>query len=209
MIKLSLMRLLPIVFGIITLLLVSCSEQDPNPIIKNNVEDVQPIKTISIERFDKAFQTLTGDFDTTKVRAFVNQYPSLSKDYLNRILRVQSPRMSQQENDHYLALFLKDTAINAILDTTINTFSDLAPVEHLLTKHLSLYKHYLPQQDIPHFMSYFSGMNYQNWLYGDTLLIGLDLFMGDDFPYPASIPQFIRAGYHSDCLLYTSDAADD
>ncbi|SFB81240.1 hypothetical protein SAMN05421747_101267 [Parapedobacter composti] len=149
---------------------------------------------VSIERFDKALDSLQPDNIIQKNREWLRHYGFFYVDYMKHMLEAGSPGDSVQ-----LAAVLKEVIATddykALKSSVYATFPDLAVQEAGLTDAFRHLKYYFPDIDVPRFIAFFSGFAVQTPIGQDYIGIGLDMFLGADAGfYPAlreSIPHYI------------------
>lgn len=90
---------------------------------------------------------------------------------------------------HYgLKVFLSHPDYRGVLDTVAVHFPEVAPIEKELGMPLRRWLAYFPEQPVPTIYYLVTGLN--NWgafTYHDDLAIGLDMFLGAEYPFYASV----------------------
>lgn len=178
---------------------------------------------ITVERFDKALDSLTPANILLKNREWLQHYGFFYADYMQYMLEVGNPLDSV-----YIADILKEiiaTPDFAALKASIyETYPDMDVQEAGLTDAFRHLKYYFPAIDIPRFIAFFSGFAVQTPIGADYIGIGLDMFLGADSKfYPAlrsSIPQYLSRRFTPENIvprvvesyvreeLYPQDALD-
>ncbi len=149
---------------------------------------------ISIERFDRALDSLHVDNIFQKNREWLDHYGFFYTDYMQHMLEAGNPMDSVR-----LATVLKQVIatddFKALKKSVYETFPDMEAQEAGLTDAFRHLKYYFPEIVIPHFIAFFSGFAVQTPIGEGYLGIGLDMFLGADSKfYPAlreSIPYYI------------------
>lgn len=173
------MKNLPLILLAVILSLSSCTCKKAKVI--PDVSKIQ-IEDIKIKRYDRALFGL----DTNNLGAGFKQinaeYPKFSNFFFNYVLRFpvfKNDTVKQQMEFHG---FLSDRYVRKLYDTCQVVFPDLAPLEKDFTQAFKYYKYYLPQGKIPELYSYISGFQYGTPVLDNAVGIGLDFFLGEDYP---------------------------
>ncbi|WP_235298165.1 gliding motility lipoprotein GldB [Portibacter marinus] len=125
--------------------------------------------------------------DTNNVLEELNQYPAFTQIYLNNIMG-----FTDDENEN-LKGFVTDENINLIYQATQIQYGNFESLEADFEKAFQYYKYYFPNRDIPKIYTFISEYGIQRFVFSDengkdALGIGLDLFLGADYPYAQFIP---------------------
>jgi hypothetical protein len=82
------------------------------------------------------------------------------------------------------------------------TFDNLDFLHAGLVDAFKHYKYYYPNKSIPKVITYVSYFGYSNITYDTSVLgIGLDMYLGKDFDYPPTFPEYIRMTMTKDYML--------
>src|SRR5690606_16610355 len=178
---------------------------------------------ISIERFDRALDSLTPTNIIAKNREWLQHYGFFYADYMQYMLEAGNPLDSV-----HLASVLKTVVatedFSALKTSVYETFPDMRVQEAGLTDAFKHLKYYFPSIDIPRVIAFFSGFAVQTPIGEDYIGIGLDMFLGADSKfYPAlrgSIPKYLSRRFTPENMvprvvesyvrenLYPQDALD-
>lgn len=116
-----------------------------------------------------------------------NKYPQFTDLYFSDILPLDSTEI--QKN---IEAFVGDTTILKIKDLVDDRFSDFKSIEDKLIHSSKLLKHYFPDIKMPRYYTFISEFAYQVFIFDDHdtdgIGIGLDLFLGESFPYKSLDP---------------------
>ena len=162
--------------------MAGCSRKKPVP-------DVSHIPiTVKIERFDKAF----AGIDTTNVAGGVKLlqeiYPGFTNEYFSHILFLPNTADSATLTAAVHS-FLTNKDIRSLNDSVGRHFADQRPLEKELQQAFRLAKYYQPKFHAPQVLTFISAINNYGAITVDTVLgIGLDMYMGADFPVYKLIP---------------------
>lgn len=144
--------------------------------------------------------------DTTNLEASIQQlqqkYPEFLDVWGNRIMGLGSLQMQRQEALKNYYYFLSDTSVRDLLDTVYNSFVPFNDVEEDLAQAFKYYKYHFPGKPVPQVITCISFFERAAVTYDTTILaLSLDMHMGADFPYPASIPQYVQQTLTKDYLV--------
>jgi len=159
---------------------------------------------ISIERFDRALDSLTPTNIIAKNREWLQHYGFFYADYMQYMLEAGNPLDSVQ-----LASVLKTVVatedFSALKTSVYETFPDMRVQEAGLTDAFKHLKYHFPSIDIPRIIAFFSGFAVQTPIGEGYIGIGLDMFLGADSKfYPAlrgSIPQYLSQRFTPENIL--------
>ncbi len=151
----------------------SCSD-------KENVPDVSDIKVnLTVQRFEKDFFSM----DTMQMENAFNQlqskYPSFLNDFLYNILALPPQKDSALQ---MAKKFLYD--YKPVYDAAEKQFTSTKKIEEQLTRGLQFVKYYFPKYTLPQNLITFVGPieGYANVLTQGGLAVGLQLYLGKDYP---------------------------
>lgn len=169
-----------------SILFYGCSDID------SDTPDVSHIQLdYKLVRFDEelfAIDTLDvqSGFENLK-----NKYPAFIDLYFSQILPLADPNSEQFLKE--LRLFLTEKSIIYLKDTTSVVFGDFVKEKQEFDKAFKFLKYYFPKLETPNVYTIISEFGYQRFLFSDEnkdgLGIGLDLFLGSEYPYKAIAPE--------------------
>ena len=161
---------------IVCALIYSCTE-DKIPVPQSDLD-------IKIDRVDQELFTST----IQKIR---ESYPAFSDIYLKNIIQLQSEDGSIDETQ--LDVFREDEFIAELKVKTDSLYPDLTNIEKELAASIDLFQQATGETTIPNFYTFIGGLSYQCFVFDDNgadgIGIGLDMFLGDAFPYEQLSPQ--------------------
>lgn len=142
-------------------------------------------------RFDRDLAML----DTTRLAAGLKtlqqKYPDFLNFYLDTLMGFQvegnfaDSATGVREGLHS---FLTQRDYRGVFDSVAAHFPDTRNIEDDLRKGFAYYRHYFPQGKVPTVIYFISGLNSWNAItYGDLLGIGLDMYLGPQYPFYASV----------------------
>ena len=158
---------------IIALLIFSCTRKEPVPDVSNVKIDVQ------LKRFDKDLFTADTTHMVASLDKLQQQYGSFMNDYLYNIM-VLTPKPDSVPVK--MKMFLHDYTY--IYNAAQKQFSNFDDAFNGIKKALQYVKYYFPQYKIPANVITFIGPveGYANVLTQSGLAVGLQLYLGKDFP---------------------------
>ncbi|NCI47520.1 gliding motility lipoprotein GldB [Sediminibacterium soli] len=158
------------VYVCLLLVLSACSSKPKTP----DVSKVQvSSQTIRFENDFFAVDTLHID---ASLQAVYQKYPGFTQDFLFNILGV-SPDSARD-----IKLFLR--SYRDMYADSRKLFGDFAPIAAEIRKGMQFVKYYFPEYKLPVRLITFIGPvnSYGNIITADALAIGLQLYMGRDYP---------------------------
>ncbi len=158
---------------------------------RKNVPDVSDIEVeVKIDRFEQALFAV----DTTQFEASMAEleqaYPEFSEVYFNFVLGSRNPEVAPEGHLPYMRGFISHPGLTHLYDTTQLIYQDISDIRDELRQAMQFYRYYFPTADIPTFTTFLSEYSIAAFIYGEqALAIGLDFFLGADYPYWKYNPQ--------------------
>lgn len=151
----------------------------------NNAPDVSDIELeLDIRRFEKDLFAIDTNQVEAELAQLEAQYPEFSQIYFQHILGSKDERLAPAGHLAYVSGFLKHPAVRQLYDTTMVVFSNMEPIEKEFTKAFKYFKYYFPDKPIPDVTTFISEYSMGAFIYQENSLgVGLDLFLGADYPY--------------------------
>lgn len=163
-----------------------------------DIPDVSAVPVnYNIHRFEQDLFALDTNDIQTGIAALEQKYPVFADFYLQRILQVKKPWDTTGVYQQHIKGFLTYPFTQQLYDTTQIVFHDFSKMEQKLKQGFQFYKHYFPAQETPDIYTFISEFSYGIVVppIDNTIAIGLDLFLGKDYPYyyfpPLSLPTYI------------------
>ena len=155
------------------LILFACNQKKPAPDVSNIKVDVQ------LKRFDKAVFLIDTNNVETSLNNLQKEYGSFLNDYLYNIM-VLPPHPDSVASK--IKMFLHDYRF--VYDTAQKYFSDFDKEFRQIKQGLQYVKYYFPEYKTPANIITFIGPveGYANVLTASGLAVGLQLYLGEDFP---------------------------
>ena len=168
-------------FAIVVILLTSCSNSKGKP-------DVSNIKVnITVQRFDKDFFALDTNNLSASMERLYKKYPAFIPEYFEYFCPVNF--MVQQQGKTYpqaVTEYYRD--IKPLADSVQKKYPDADFIKKGMDNYLRYIKYYYPSFKIPAVLTSVESLNPENKdeIYGtlyfrDTLVISLQMFMGNNF----------------------------
>ncbi len=170
-------------------------------------DDAPDVSAIKIELTSKRLDSDIRQIDTNKIDAAIpalqQKYQAFLSLYINNILPFvpQDSFISpEQKYARSIGYLLTDPDQRALFDTVAKHFPDTKKEEEGLKHGFQYMKYYYPEYKVPEIIYFISSLNrfaaitYRDSATKQNLLgIGLDMFLGEQYPYYASvgIPQYM------------------
>lgn len=171
---------------LLTFFLTSCENEEESPDVSNiKVE----IKSRSL--YKDLYQLDTNDL-ATGMQSLQKKYPNFLPFYIDTVMGFSINGDYSNDNpgmERGLKTFLSHKDYRGLFDTVIAHYPDTKDVEKDLAKGFQYMKFYYPSYEVPEIIYFTSGLNnYAAFTYGkNTLGIGLDMFLGADYPFYKSV----------------------
>lgn len=141
--------------------------------------------------FEQELFSLDTNNMSQALESLSKKYPAFSDLFFNRVLVLNVSDQSSYENE--LLGFIKDERIVKLKDTTDIVFKDLNALKSAFKTAFTYYQHYFPDKSVPDIYTFISEYGYQRFLFEvspekDGIGIGLDMFLGADYPYRRYLP---------------------
>jgi hypothetical protein len=181
----------------------------------NNAEKQPDVSGIKVTLQTRRLDMDLGKIDTNHVAAGLQQLSSKYPDFLNFYLdTLMGFRLQGNYNDtargiqEGLRVFLTYKDYRGLFDTVVKHFPNTKNIDEPLTKGFQFMKYYYPKYEVPKVVYLITGLNswsaftYEN----DILCIGLDMYLGEHYPYYASvgIPDYLAAHLRSEYIVSNS-----
>lgn len=151
-------------------------------------EKIQPINPsieVDIIRFDQLLKNLPIDQLPGAFEDLRLQYPAFSKVLIQEIFNAGTQDQLLEE----LQLIVSDSAYQRSYDDVQSVYKSMkdlkAPISQALENYMTLFD--IPFDKTPDVYAFISGFTYQTFLFNDHgkngIGLGLDMFLGEDFPY--------------------------
>jgi len=154
---------------------------------KRKLPDVSHIQVeVNLSRFETdLFSIGSGDADLSGSVSWLRaRHPDFTRCFSENILVPPTPVDSTAKLMAALGRLLQFRGLQAAFDSTMRRYSDLAWLEKDLTQAFRYYGYYYPDAIVPSVVTFVSEYQYAVVICSDsTFGIGLDMFLGRDFPF--------------------------
>lgn len=125
--------------------------------------------------------------DTNNLEELFQKYPAFMGIYLNNIMGFQENPVQSMKG------FIADSNINLLYQASQIQYGDFEELGEEFERAFKFYKYYFPERTVPDIYTFISEYGVQRFIFSDedgrdALGIGLDLFLGADYPYAQFIP---------------------
>lgn len=196
-------------FILIGVLLAQCSSD------KVDAPDVSELDgSFNLYRLEREIMSIDTNLVESQLAELYAKYPGFMELYIQRVMGFDDPKDPQaiQKN---ISGFVQDSNINLMYQATQILYSDFDELSKEFSDAFRYYKHYFPDKEIPDIYTFVSEYGIQRFLFEDekgkeALAIGVDLFLGADYPYQRMVPenpsfsQYLIRRYNKDHLVKRS-----
>ena len=168
---------------LISVALVSCSNNDGNPDVSNIKIDLQTM------RFEQELFALDSTDFTAKLDKLIARYPGFGENFIATILN-SDPKWSADSAADYVHGFI--TAYKTVFDTAQKVFPDFSKYEKEIKQGLQYVKHYFPAfKDRKKIITYIGPLDgYGDILSDEAIIVGLQHHLGKNYSlYKSQIVQ--------------------
>jgi hypothetical protein len=154
--------------------LLSCQDH-PLAVDVSNI-DIE----LKVNRFEQDLFSYQDGIVAENVLLMSTNYGLFFQDFTQSVINIGSPK--NPNLFHQLNDFTKDTFIREVKKEVDLRYSDFSPYEREIKAAFQHYNYYFPKKKIPQIVTYISGFNYAITTDESYLGIGLDMFLGKDYP---------------------------
>ena len=180
------MRFSLLVVLILFVLSFSGCKYDPLDVDVSNVE-----MELEFQRLDQDLFALNPAAGQTNTDVLYDNYGDFFVDYCEGVLRIGNP---ETEGFQYsVAQFITDESMKTLHEDVQFEYEDITPIEGQLTEAFRYFKYHFPDSIIPKIVFNISALNYAIIATPTKLGIGLDMFLGANYPiYPmVGLPKYM------------------
>lgn len=142
--------------------------------------DVSNVKVdLKVKRFDQrlfGFDKIT-DKEVAELSSEFNPFYTAFVENIINVGRANDP-----SNYYYLNSFIHDKNIKLVQEKSDSLYKDFSIYESELLDAFKHYKYYFPKSIVPDIITYNSGFNYAIVTDSTYLGLGLEMFLGEDYP---------------------------
>lgn len=153
------------------------------------------VSTVNIEvtfkRLDQDLFSLNPAAGQTNTAELYAKYGQFLVDYSEGVLRIGNPE--SESYSYAVAQFITDENMKSLYRDVQDEFNDVSVIENELTDAFKFYRYHFPDSTVPDVVFNISALNYAVVATQTTLAIGLDMFLGADYPvYPlVGLPKYM------------------
>ena len=149
-------------------------------------KDIEPI-SVNIVRFDSALLAVRTDSALQDVVQLYADYEAFMPVYVEGVLRL--PMADTAYFSQQLATFLTDTTMGFAQTNALSQrhFAHIDTIQTLLNTAFSRLHYLYPDWTIPTVYMFVSGFNSTVFYYDDMLGVGIDMYLGSDYPYYTNV----------------------
>ncbi|MFD2551953.1 gliding motility lipoprotein GldB [Bizionia sediminis] len=165
--------------------LVSCGKQNK---LEKEIEKIAV--NFEVERFDKAFDTVTPE----GLPQLKNTYPFM---------------FPKHYSDAFWINRMADTLQQELVSESVRIFNDFTPEKQQITSLFKHLKYYFPEFRVPRVITSTSSVDYRNKvIVTDTIvLISIDTYLGKDHVFYQGIQNYLKANFERDQIVVDMAAA--
>lgn len=168
-------------YCIFLLFLISCGDN-------KNIPDVSNIPVeVKIQRFEQDLFSIDTNDVAPGLKQIEAKYPAFSQIYFEELLGSTDERIAPQGQEAYMKGFLTHPSVLHLYDTTQQVFKNIAAIEEEFKQAFQFFNYYFPEEPIPDITTFISEYSVGAFIFGDSsnnsLAVGLDFFLGENYPY--------------------------
>ncbi len=168
------------------LTLASCSRKDQEP--RPDVSSIQvPLR---IRHFEKDLFALDTANIGLGLKRLEEDYGEFAELFFTRILPAKDSVLVPEGPERFIKDFLSNPDIQSLYDTCMLIYGDFSGLDREFEQAFRYLNYYFPKLPTPDVTTYISGYSVGNFIYREQSLgVGLDFFLGADYPYQRYSPQ--------------------
>ena len=146
---------------------------------------------LKFERLDQDLFALNPADGETDTDLLYGKYGDFLVDYAQGVLRIGHPQSASF--GFSVAQFITDENMKSLYDDVQEEYAGVSEIEAEFSDAFAHYMYHFPDSTIPQIVFNISALNYAIVATPTTLAIGLDMFLGADYPvYPmVGLPQYM------------------
>ena len=151
---------------------------------KNNkrfkVDAGSEVLQVKINRFDTAFIAFDNSNALKSTEELYQVYPQFMDVFVSDVLR-EDPKDTIKVSQA-ISKFLSNTVFSDVNKNVSETFKDVSSVEKSISESYQRIHYFFPQVKLPQLYFFVSGFNQSMVVHPDFIGVGLDMYLGSDFP---------------------------
>ncbi|MDI9320512.1 MAG: hypothetical protein QM530_08585 [Phycisphaerales bacterium] len=190
-----------ILFSVLICSLISCTNTS------EKLPDVSHVKVVlKSQRLDRDLISIDTNQIAQSLVGLEQQYPDFFNFYLDTLLHLDIHRNYVDANpaiSEGLHSFLTYKDYRNLFDTVAVHYPNTSDIEANLNKGFQYLQHYYPKYKTPKIVYFISGLG--NWgvvSYDGVMGIGLDMFLGEKYPFYASVgqPEYMYINFRKESI---------
>jgi len=138
---------------------------------------------LTVKRLDQDFFSLNPSAGETNTEALEAKYGGFLADYCDGMLRIGRP--GSPSFPYSVAQFITEESVRTLYKDTQAEYENIDDIKEELTAGFRYFKYHFSDSVVPEIVFNISALNYAIVTTETTLAIGLDMFLGADYPvYP-------------------------
>jgi len=168
-------------FFLAALTILAGCEQDK----KRKLPDVSNITAdIEIRRFEQDLFQMDTAQAATALDSLLSKYPDFGRIFFGELLGAFDERIAPEGPPAYVKGFVKHPPLRQLYDTCQIVYDNMQAYEAGFEQAFRYYQYYFPDAVVPSVTTFISEFSIGAFIYGENdLAVGLDFFLGLDFPY--------------------------
>lgn len=156
---------------------------------------------VELKRLDEDLFNLKPNEVEAALPRLQARYGDFFNDYTAGVLRIG--QVDDPAFAYSLAQFVTDASMRSLYDDSRKDYAEVSDLHRDLNLAFSYFHHHFPDSTVPEVVLNISGLNYAIIATHSTLAIGLDMFLGADYPaYPmVGLPQYMFRNMKRDQLV--------
>lgn len=151
----------------------------------HRTDRLNPSISTKLVRFEKELMQLDTADISLAYQDLYSRFPIFTDLYFDRVMAFPRDLNSRFEE---IKMMYRDSIFSKLYLTTAEEFSNMDGIKKELDQTVENYMQVFPEvKAVPNFYTFISSFAYQCFLFNDLnnegIGIGLDMFLGDDFPY--------------------------
>lgn len=170
------------------------------------IVDVSDIEVdLQVARFDQDLMALDTNNVDAGVRQLLEKYPDFMPLFCRDMMGFGDVERTFEQTSNNMKLFLTDPSVRRLFDTVSLKYPNFDPQSEKLEDALKHYKYYFPEAAVPRVVTFVSYFGWGAITYDTTILgVGLDMYLGEEFGYPNTIPAFIQQSLGENYMIAQS-----
>lgn len=170
------------------------------------IVDVSDIEVdMQLTRFEQDLLAIDTNDINTGLTELSEKYPDFLPLYCRDLMGFGDIERDYTGTQQNLSLFLKDPSVRRLFDSVALAYPSFDPQSEQLEEALKHYKYYFPNAAVPQVVTFVSYFGWGAITYDTTILgIGLDMYLGDQFGYPTTIPAFVQKSLSEEYMVAQS-----